>query len=76
MKSRMAKLAYYPLEASIAAEHADDLSPSIQLSIFAAATAGILVSTYSLTKKARPGMGTSDLCAVLWFVLCKYTSAL
>lgn len=70
----MARLAYYPLEASIAAEHADDLTPSIQLSIFAAATTGILASTYSLTKKARPNIQTSDLCAILWFVLCKYST--
>ena len=67
----MAKLAYYPLEAEIAGNHADDLAANVQLSIFFTTLAGILACTYPLAKRIRPSITSYDLCATHWFVLCK-----
>jgi cholestenol delta-isomerase len=66
---------YYPIEAEIVGYLANEWNTLELCSMFAAGCSVIFAFTYTIVKRLRPNISTSDMVTVLWFILCTYPNA-
>jgi hypothetical protein len=68
---------YYPIGVALSSPFvANDRSVSSLVQAFAAAVLALLVLTFVVAKRVRPGIVLSDLGLVLWFILSEYLPSL
>jgi hypothetical protein len=68
---------YFPIGVALSSPFvANDRSVSSLVQAFAAAVLALLVLTYVVAKRVRPGIVLSDLGLVLWFILSEYLPSL
>ncbi|KAJ5179710.1 Bcebp4 [Penicillium capsulatum] len=67
---------YYPLALEVVGYLPNNLNTLELLSIFITACTGIFALTYLLVKRAQPKIPSSELCTIIWFVLCGCIHAL
>jgi hypothetical protein len=60
---------YYPLNATIHPYLENEWQFTTLLAVFAAGCGAIFTATTLLVKRVRPGLPTSELLTILWFVL-------
>lgn len=61
---------YYPLGVEIVGYVPNVWGAFHLVALFAAVCCTVLGVTYGVVKRVRPRIATSELCTVLWFVLC------
>jgi cholestenol delta-isomerase len=61
---------YYPLAAIINPYLENEWHFTTLLAVFASGCTAIFTATTLLVRRVRPGLPTSELLTVLWFVLC------
>lgn len=60
---------YYPLEIEIIDYLANEHSVPTLLALFTAGCTAVFALTHAVVKRVRPGLPTSELLTILWFVL-------
>jgi len=67
---------YYPLEVEITGYLANEWPVLTLLSLFFGGCAVLFYATYLVVKKIQPGLRTSELFTIMWFVLSKFAACI